>query len=734
MSEYEVDSKAPILLSYSCNQKWQEMEGDESKRACELCQCKVQNIDGYSEIQIAQLLEQVDQGQKICVAFTKAAFRSNIPQALRKNRTDAALQALHENWSDISFNFVPNSQDTGVQLPSIFSVTAIRTSVSLLLATSIGVTNSAKGSAAEILKYGALNSIPSYHSHHPHKLGARLTLEAEERGGWVGRPAPNEIRDKVEDLTYYEYQKYKKLPNHLLHSFITDINSGHISIPKLRLLAKRFEREEDAGGARRCYSLLLALAERENANKNDIKDVNERIRLLLKKEYAAELICFDGEVRKRDFRQAKERLFKVDNARRMALKFGDVYPWKDFETRLDFLSQQKVTEAADTIFGWAMSIADDYPSSKEMEDWKERQRKRALAQINTWLTQENADAGSAIMLAQEDEELKRRCEFIPALQNLYGRLESAKGEARAAIQRSLLKLSDEHLIGSEATDWQEKLFRKISTEIEEHLKISDGYSTNDCERTITELDKAEKLLGSEPWISRRYSWDNFAKRYLYLAENAPFRYRFYFWRVLFTNPAQDVGYCSESYNSKSLVPRAADEWKRCLEAFYQLMAAGKPREAREIIKYCCRLQELNEELSQRCDWIQVVNGFFALIVKTQVVDMEELEYLHGFISRQPDSKEKRLFIQRVNEKLVEKINDDLEKVRKVTDKNELERALDNLQSIVACRQIDKEIKARCPFSDIVKSSGVLKINMPKEEREYVAKRVAFLKALEESFK
>jgi hypothetical protein len=182
------------------------------------------------------------------------------------------------------------------------------------------------------------------------------------------------------------------------------------------------------------------------------------------------------------------------------------------------------------------------------------------------------------------------------------------------------------------------------------------------------------------------------------------------------------------------VPRAADEWKRCLEAFYQLMAAGKPREAREIIKYCCRLQELNEELRQRCDWIQVVNGFFALIVKTQVVDMEELEYLHGFISRQPDSKEKRLFIQRVNEKLVEKINDDLEKVRKVTDKNELERALDNLQSIVACRQIDKEIKARCPFSDIVKSSGVLKMNMPKEEREYVAKRVAFLKALEESFK
>ena len=147
MSEYEVDSKAPILLSYSCNQKWQEMEGDESKRACELCQCKVQNIDGYSEIQIAQLLEQVDQGQKICVAFTKAAFRSNIPQALRKNRTDAALQALHENWSDISFNFVPNSQDTGVQLPSIFSVTAIKTSVSLLLATSVGITNSAKGSA-----------------------------------------------------------------------------------------------------------------------------------------------------------------------------------------------------------------------------------------------------------------------------------------------------------------------------------------------------------------------------------------------------------------------------------------------------------------------------------------------------------------------------------------------------------------------------------------------------------
>lgn len=734
MSEYEVGSKAPILLSYSCNQKWQEMKGDESKRACELCQCKVQNIDGYSENQIAQLLEQVDQGQKICVAFTKAAFRSNIPQALRKNRTDAALPALHENWSDISFNFLPNSQDTGFQLPSIFSVTTIRTSVSLLLATSIGVTYSAKGSAAEILKYGALNSIPSYHGHHPHKLGARLTLEAEERGVWLGRPAPNEIRDKVQDLTYYEYQKYKKLPNHLLHSFRTDLSSGHISIPKLRLLAKRFEREEDAGGARRCYSLLVALAERENTNEEDVKDINERLRLLLKKEYAAELICFDGEVEKRDFRQARERLFKVDSARRMALKFGDVYPWKDFETRLDFLSQQKVTEASDTIFGWAMSIADDYPSSKEMKDWKERQRKRALAQINTWLTQENADAGSAIMLAQEDEELKKRCEFIPALQNLYGRLESAKGEARAAIQKSLLKLSDEHLIGSEATDWQEKLFPEISTKIEGHLKSCDSYSMNDYEKVRVELEKAERLFGSEPWISRRYSWDNFAKRYLHLAENAAFEYRPYFWQVLFTNPAEYLGYCSESYNSKNLVPRAVNEWKRSLEAFYQLLAVGKQSEAREIIKYCCRLQELNAELSQRCDWIQAANGFFALIEKTKVVDMEELEYLHGFISRQPDSKEKLLFIQRVNDKLVEKINNDLEQVRKVTNKNELERALDNLQSIVVCRQIDKEIKARCPFRDIIKSLNILKMNMPKERREEITKWVGFLKAREESFK
>jgi len=41
---------APLILSYSCSQKWELMAGDESVRNCAQCACKVENISDYTSL------------------------------------------------------------------------------------------------------------------------------------------------------------------------------------------------------------------------------------------------------------------------------------------------------------------------------------------------------------------------------------------------------------------------------------------------------------------------------------------------------------------------------------------------------------------------------------------------------------------------------------------------------------------------------------------------------------
>jgi hypothetical protein len=78
-------TKAPLLLSFSCQADWDLMKGSDGVRQCEQCSCKVQDISEYSETQIGDLLARVDAGEEICVAFKieraneKPLFRLKTP-------------------------------------------------------------------------------------------------------------------------------------------------------------------------------------------------------------------------------------------------------------------------------------------------------------------------------------------------------------------------------------------------------------------------------------------------------------------------------------------------------------------------------------------------------------------------------------------------------------------------------------------------------------------------------
>jgi len=61
--------KAPILLSFSCPVKVQEMEGDDQARMCSRCECSVQNVSDYDSEQLDALQGRIDAGDKICVSF-----------------------------------------------------------------------------------------------------------------------------------------------------------------------------------------------------------------------------------------------------------------------------------------------------------------------------------------------------------------------------------------------------------------------------------------------------------------------------------------------------------------------------------------------------------------------------------------------------------------------------------------------------------------------------------------
>ena len=191
MSDDKVRLKAPLLLSYPCPIKWESMDGDNAVRSCTQCACKVQNITGYSEAQVQDLLARVDGGEQICVAFTVP----KIVSASKPTTISPHIKATGSDWLDST---APVSIQTALLSSPVtkFSI-AVAASIGLAyFSPNVCLTASAQGSKTAdsyVLAKFPERTPPEFIEHAFARMTDGVWLDDQEHGVWDGRPAPSAI-------------------------------------------------------------------------------------------------------------------------------------------------------------------------------------------------------------------------------------------------------------------------------------------------------------------------------------------------------------------------------------------------------------------------------------------------------------------------------------------------------------------------------------------------------------
>ena len=199
----DAQSKAPLLLSFSCPVKWESMEGDENSRNCDRCACKVQNIDAYTKAEIEELLVKIDCGERICVSFA-------LPKTLASVK--APTESI-QNWLGPSYGHpaVPTNGHS-----SLFSPGLTKFSIALAASISLAYFNPGEQLAAHAQRGPQADSkmLPpatdrgrsanQAKSTPARKLIDKIELTPAEQNQMIaGMPAPNKIRDMAGSIIYF---------------------------------------------------------------------------------------------------------------------------------------------------------------------------------------------------------------------------------------------------------------------------------------------------------------------------------------------------------------------------------------------------------------------------------------------------------------------------------------------------------------------------------------------------
>jgi len=299
-------TKAPVLLSFSCPVKLQDMEGDDQVRKCERCSCTVQNITDYSRRQLEDLQQRVDAGEKLCVSF-----RSPVAPAAQSSLSRPVIRISIVVAASITLAcYAPDVA------PPVFAQPPAKVS-----------TDVPKDVRTVTPKEVLLNQKPI----------DVVTLSSDEHGFFAGRPAPNAIRDLVNDIAYYHEEMFGYLAYSKRQKFKETSDAGEISVPLLEGLAQSYDFHGPISQARKCYELLVALAEREHPTELKLKGWKERLLETTFSDYQCELKEFERHLKAREADSAIEHLNKANDIRRSNREFEAKHPFDEMATRIDSL-------------------------------------------------------------------------------------------------------------------------------------------------------------------------------------------------------------------------------------------------------------------------------------------------------------------------------------------------------------------------------------------------------------
>jgi hypothetical protein len=358
-------TKAPMLLEFTCSQRWLEMAGDESARHCAQCDQQVINISDYSQAQINELQERIDCGEKICVAF--------------KAVKPEPAEILGE-WLPLAF---PESS-AGISGLLACSLTLCSCS---LLAQSASPARAQDGQKQESPRKGPLApstkkdfgfQVVAPPSQRPPKAkpgqnaNSDVMLAPSEYALMAGRPAPSFLRDTVTELMYGRDDFFNLLPMILRSNIRQQVEKdGSINIPQIEWMANLQDFQGRPGEALNSYRLLLALANRQQVS-DELKE--ERKVALWKKINRLAPVAYLAYLKEVD-RSADcdwallDNLNKAQEVRTLSPAIEKHCPWNELAVRIERLA--KISNSSD-IGNFALAASAVEPKTTTMRAWRKK--------------------------------------------------------------------------------------------------------------------------------------------------------------------------------------------------------------------------------------------------------------------------------------------------------------------------------------------------------------------------
>lgn len=447
---------APLLLSYSCSQKWELMTGDESVRNCAQCSCKVQNISDYSPLQIAQLLEKVDAGEEICVAFG-APVGASVDKAIALSAKSAAV---FYPPTVITFEDAAKLQarTTGFRVKK-FSV-AVAASVSLsCLPPTESLSAFAKSVEDRSCQTGSLSEPAVINTTSMPKSSKTdiVKIRPEDHGFWLGRPAPSAIRNLVNEIEPWPGKLDTAQVKPQMDIFQRDLSNCQISQQAVEDLAAAYSKHGPTGKARMCYTLLIKLAERQPVTPEQIKLWQEKVRLLGVREFNEELSQSEKESKQKHWSAAIKHLSNAHNVRSLDAALAKQLRWSLIANRMDKLQPRIPYEQQFYFLSTAVTMANTEEISPEQRQWLKGKRSRAITTF-------------AQVVAVADREISR------------GRYRLALNEMHRALQIGTIDP-----VVSEQCDWPSASKRLAIIE-----RLVEPLYTADCKNLMAQMKELSK--------------------------------------------------------------------------------------------------------------------------------------------------------------------------------------------------------------------------------------------------
>lgn len=197
----------------------------------------------------------------------------------------------------------------------------------------------------------------------------------------MGRPAPSVIRNAVNAVEICSWTAEPRQARALMNSFMDGLNQGEISQPILEDLASTYAKYGPASRARRCYSLLVLLAD-----KNMLPDVSkqfwkDQLRKLGPSEYAEEMKLFEQSSARGEWSVAFSYIVKANTVRTEDPALAKLFPWSEIQSGIDKLEPNIPLESQHYFLAKALEMAQHEKKSTALNSWIDGKRRNALITI-----------------------------------------------------------------------------------------------------------------------------------------------------------------------------------------------------------------------------------------------------------------------------------------------------------------------------------------------------------------